>query len=103
MVKRIYEHHCQVCRERIEHQAGFYSEGAHIRPLGRPHAGDDHASNLLCLCPNHHTMLDYQCWGAKDDFSLIGITGRLEVDKSHQINIANLAYQRSLLPPSLCN
>jgi putative restriction endonuclease len=101
IVKKIYGHHCQVCRERIEHQAGFYSEGAHIRPLGRPHAGDDHISNLLCLCPNHHTMLDYQCWGAKDDFSLIGIAGRLEVDKSHQIDKTNLAYQRSLLPPSL--
>jgi putative restriction endonuclease len=29
-----------------------YSEAAHIRPLGRPHAGPDVLANVLSLCPN---------------------------------------------------
>ena len=36
----------------------FYSEAAHIKPLGQPHDGPDKASNMLVLCPNHHLQFD---------------------------------------------
>ncbi|MCX5892441.1 MAG: HNH endonuclease, partial [Deltaproteobacteria bacterium] len=31
----------------------------HIKPLGSPHDGPDVRENILCVCPNHHVMLDY--------------------------------------------
>lgn len=58
-VKRRHDYTCQVCGTRLEAAgAAGYAEGAHIRPLGRPHSGPDIASNVLCLCPNHHVLLD---------------------------------------------
>ena len=36
-VKSLHDHTCQVCATRLETRAGPYAEGAHIRPLGRPH------------------------------------------------------------------
>jgi predicted restriction endonuclease len=35
-----------------------YSEGHHLRPLGRPHDGPDVPANILVVCPNCHVMLD---------------------------------------------
>ena len=58
-IKRMHRHRCQVCGQRIKlPSGGFYSEAHHIKPLGRPHNGDDHIDNIMCVCPNHHAMLD---------------------------------------------
>jgi putative restriction endonuclease len=58
-VKAFYDDKCQICGLRIELEPGRgYSEGAHVRPLGKPHVGPDDPSNILCLCPNHHVLLD---------------------------------------------
>ena len=38
-VKKHHNHTCQICGSRIAIASGGYSEGAHIRPLGRPHDG----------------------------------------------------------------
>ena len=57
-VKKLYEDACQVCGVRLEIPGGAVSEGAHIRSLGRPHSGPDTVDNVLCLCPNHHTLFD---------------------------------------------
>ncbi len=95
-VKSIYNHECQVCGTAIPTKNGFYSEGAHIRPLGRPHNGDDSLSNLICLCPNHHVMLDKGSFAVQDDLSLAGaVEGFLTVSKRHNINLENVAYHRS--------
>ena len=59
-LKAIYGNHCQVCNTAIlGYEGRTFSEGAHVRPLGRPHLGGDTQDNLLCLCPNHHTQLDF--------------------------------------------
>ncbi|ADL44856.1 HNH endonuclease [Micromonospora aurantiaca (nom. illeg.)] len=58
-VKRLYDHRCQICGVRLATRDGYYSEAAHIRGLGKPHDGTDDLSNLLCLCPNHHTQFDF--------------------------------------------
>ncbi|MGH3370905.1 MAG: HNH endonuclease [Nocardioidaceae bacterium] len=47
-VRGVHDHTCQICGLRLESPAGGYSEGAHIRPLGRPHDGSDTADNVLC-------------------------------------------------------
>jgi len=60
-IKEMYDYTCQVCGIRISFNGVGYAEAAHIRPLGKPHNGKDLLSNILCLCPNHHVMLDK--WG----------------------------------------
>lgn len=57
-VKRLYQDHCQVCGLRLDIPGGSISEGAHIQALGKPHHGPDVPENVLCLCPNHHTLFD---------------------------------------------
>jgi predicted restriction endonuclease len=48
-----------MCGVRLQVGEGrFYSEAAHIRPLGKPYDGPDKASNMLVLCPNHHLQFD---------------------------------------------
>ena len=58
-LKRRYRFHCQICECRLELKAGFYCEAHHIRPLGQPHNGPDTECNIIIVCPNHHTLLDF--------------------------------------------
>lgn len=95
-IKKLYAHQCQVCGTAIRTKNGFYSEGAHIKPLGRPHDGDDSVDNLLCLCPNHHVMFDKGMFSVDDDFTFLGdAEGRLIVHPNHHINLENFKYHRS--------
>lgn len=93
-VKELYDYRCQVCDLRIEFNGIGYAEGAHIRPLGKPHNGKDLLSNLLCLCPNHHVMFDKGHFSINDDFSCVGTEGILTLVKNHQLDISNLRYHR---------
>jgi putative restriction endonuclease len=104
-IKRLYEYKCQVCGIRIETPGGFYSEGAHIRPLGTNHNGADSKSNLLCLCPNHHVMLDYGAIYIDENFDVFEREGnrkmgQLHVRSSHTIDKQNLVYQREIFDKS---
>lgn len=58
-VKEIYGGKCQVCGFTFEKQGSGkpYAEAAHLVALGD--GGADSLQNLLCLCPNHHKMLDH--------------------------------------------
>lgn len=93
-VKELYTYHCQICEIRIEGSAGPYAEAAHIRPLGRPHNGPDHIENLLCLCPNHHVLLDYGGVSIADDFRVLGEPYRLQVHPRHPLNPEHFSYHR---------
>ena len=94
-VKALYNHKCQVCGVAIPTKNGFYSEGAHIKPLGKPHNGDDSLANLLCLCPNHHVMFDKGSFSIFDNYDLLGVEyERLNVHPKHKIENANLNYHR---------
>lgn len=58
-VKRIHNFECQICRLTIVLPSGTrYAEAHHIQPLGYHH-GPDIGENIICVCPNHHAMLDY--------------------------------------------
>lgn len=51
---------CELCGHSIKLGNGKpYAEAHHIKPLGSPHNGPDIRSNILCVCPNHHVLLDY--------------------------------------------
>ena len=95
-VKEIYKHECQVCGIALPTKRGLYSEGAHIKPLGSPHNGDDSLANLICLCPNHHVMFDKGSFSVQQDLSLVGaVEGLLSVDHRHHIDMENFTYHRS--------
>jgi len=93
-VKLLHNHACQVCGVRLETPAGPYAEGAHIMPLGMPHSGPDTASNILCLCPNHHVLFDDGAVGVNDDFTLIGVPGRLRTVRRHPVAAEVLRHHR---------
>ena len=92
-VKKMYDYRCQICGIRLETVAGPYAEGAHLVPLGGPNGGGaDHASNLLCLCPNHHVLLDHGAIAFSDDWTVIdrfgASLGILNVSPEHELNVA---------------
>ena len=54
------KHKCQICGMTLTIKDGKpYAEAHHIKPLGNPHNGPDVRGNILCVCPNHHVLLDY--------------------------------------------
>lgn len=58
-LKRLYDNTCQICGTKLSigHDI-YYSEIHHIISLGRPYNGKDTLSNMICVCPNHHVLLD---------------------------------------------
>ena len=56
-LKRVHQDRCQICGTVLVIGEFSYSEGHHIKPLGKD--GPDVAGNILILCPNHHVLLDY--------------------------------------------
>ncbi len=76
-LKQIHNNRCQICGVSIDIGIATYSEGHHIRPLGR--RGPDIAGNILILCPNHHVQCDYG--GIRLDFSELRRDPRHLVEK----------------------
>ncbi|MFJ9839275.1 YDG/SRA domain-containing protein [Kitasatospora sp. NPDC101155] len=98
-VKQTHDFTCQVCGARLRTPTGAYAEAAHIRGLGQPHSGPDVAGNVLCLCPNHHTLFDFGTLTIADDLTITDhaagtAIGRLREAPDHQIDRAHLAYHR---------
>lgn len=101
-VKRAHGHHCQICGDRLTLHRGFYAEGAHIRPLGKPHNGPDEPGNLLCLCPNHHVLFDRGMITIQADLTTTDTAsgaslGRLRVTENHEISQDHLEYHRTFI------
>jgi hypothetical protein len=99
-VKKLYQDHCQVCGLRLDIPGGSISEGAHIRALGQPHHGPDTPENVLCLCPNHHTLFDEGGIYITDDLKVTDHLGQaigpLHRHPRHDIGAEYLAYHREL-------
>lgn len=56
ILKKLYNHTCQVCGKSFEKTYGAaYSETHHIIWLSR--GGVDHSNNLLVVCPDHHRII----------------------------------------------
>lgn len=98
-VKELHGYICQMCGEVIPIVGGAYAEGAHIRPLGRPHDGPDVESNVLCLCPNDHVRFEFGTYVVEDDMTItdrIGgrSVGSLRTLSGHDVDRSQLAYHR---------
>ena len=91
-VKIKYNYSCQICGLTINTTtlSRKYAEAAHIKPISDN--GDDKLNNIICLCPNHHTMLDFGAISINDDNTLIGIEGELKIN--HRLNKDNLKFHR---------
>ena len=96
-VKALHDYRCQICSTRLTTPRGAYAEGAHIKPLGRPHSGPDSPHNLLCLCPNCHVLFDELAIWIEEDLTLGGsVTGKLRTHDAHRLSADHLRYHRSL-------
>ena len=97
-VKGLYSHTCQICDQQLAMPVGHYAEGAHIRGLGRPHDGPDRAENILCLCPNHHVLLDKGALYIDDSMEVRSYDGQrigqLTTLDGHDIDLAYVRYHR---------
>lgn len=100
VIKKLYEHTCQVCDAQLEVPGGYYSEGAHIRALGKPHNGPDVPDNVLCLCPNDHALFDDGGIYITDDLKVHNYRdewlGPLTLRARHVISRDYLRYHRGL-------
>lgn len=100
-IKGLYDNSCQICGIRIETVAGAYSEGAHIVPLGGGAQGPDVDANVLCLCPNHHVMLDHGAIYIADDWTVVDrqgtAVGSLTRHPDHGLDIAYARRHRELM------
>lgn len=98
-VRTMYADACQICGTKVETKAGTYSEGAHIRPLGRPHHGPDTMNNILCLCPNHHAAFDKGGIYVEDNLTTHTASGQslgnLNVHPEHDLDLNNIRYHRT--------
>ncbi|MFL1022929.1 HNH endonuclease [Vibrio parahaemolyticus] len=71
---------CQICGFTFRLPNGKpYAEAHHLKPLSKEHNGPDIEGDLICVCPNHHAMLDY-C-SLKLDVSFIVKNSKHEITK----------------------
>ncbi|MFC6065179.1 YDG/SRA domain-containing protein [Streptomyces ochraceiscleroticus] len=101
-VKELYDNTCQICGTRlvISPTGGAYSEAAHIQAMGKPHNGPDKVWNVLCLCPNCHTLFDRGALQLTDDLDVIdGLTQKfvtaLRKAKTHAIKVECVRLHRA--------
>lgn len=89
-LKAKYGDCCQLCRNTLSCSDGAtYSEGHHVRPLGRDHNGEDVESNILILCPNCH---------ASCDLGFVRLDpAHIEWRGEHRVSGANLDYHNAHL------
>jgi predicted restriction endonuclease len=97
-LKTLYRNKCQICAQTFEIDKNkFYSEVHHYHPLEEN--GDDDKSNMIVVCPNHHTQFDYKIIViGLDGSSIINKNGKntpekITFHKSHIFNKKNIESQ----------
>lgn len=89
-VKYIHEYRCQICGLRLEiGENQYYAEAHHVKPLGNGHNGPDVVENVLCVCPNHHALLDLGAINI-DAHTIHNVEG-------HRINIDYILYHNTAI------
>ncbi len=97
-VKGVHKDTCQMCDVRLVVKGRGFSQGAHIRALGGVQSGPDITENVLCLCPNCHTLFDMGAILVEADRSLTyngEKIGNLRLDNRHEVGDEFLEYHRT--------
>ena len=99
-IKKKHDYRCQVCSESLPSPSGVYAEAAHIQPLGTPDDGPDIEQNLLCLCPNHHKLLDKGGIIVDDSWQVVrlpeeSVVGELRRSRKHALTQEYLSWHRA--------
>lgn len=84
----IYDSSCQICGIQGQSLLQICS----IKPLS--FGGEASLSNLLLLCPNHHSLLDRGLITINNDYTLMGTSGKLNLDETHEISLESLEWHR---------
>ncbi|HXR40179.1 MAG TPA: HNH endonuclease [Terracidiphilus sp.] len=101
---RVYEGECQLSGLKLKMPDGSFSvDCAHIRPLGRPHCGEDDVANMLSLSPTMHRLFDRGCVRIDpDSLAITMLYGNrlphlrhLLIRENHVIHKGNLSYHLS--------
>jgi hypothetical protein len=58
----------------------YYSEAAHIQPVGVPHGGPDTKANMIILCPEHHLQFDRGVLSLRQDGASLRIVSKITGD-----------------------
>jgi predicted restriction endonuclease len=98
-VKQVHNHTCQICGIRLAVKDQGYSQGAHIQALGGVQAGPDIPENVLCLCPNCHSLFDMGAILVQGDHSLMyngTEVGKLRLDDRHVVDDQYLKFHREI-------
>jgi putative restriction endonuclease len=93
-VKEVHGFRCQVCGVTLEVPGGRYAEAAHIRALGKPHFGPDTPDNLICLCPNDHTLFDRGAIWIDEEWRVQPLGTPLRDHQLNEIHVAHVRYHR---------
>lgn len=86
-LKHLYQNTCCFCGKQTIVGVGpdkFYSEAAHIKPVGKPHGGPDTKSNMIILCSEHHLQLDRGVLSLRKDAAQFRIVSKVPGDLLHQ-------------------
>lgn len=106
-LKKLYKHSCAFCGKktigRLEPLA-FYSEAAHIKPVGKPHNGSDTTNNMLILCAEHHLQFDRGLYSIKEEGGSYYVDSKIpecelhnqeiEFDESHELDSESIKWHR---------
>ncbi|MEV6876266.1 YDG/SRA domain-containing protein [Amycolatopsis sp. NPDC051128] len=98
-VKQVHNHTCQICNVRLVVKDQGYSQGAHIQALGGVQAGPDVPENVLCLCPNCHSLFDMGAILVQPDHALVyngKNIGKLRLDDRHYVDDKYLTFHREI-------
>ncbi len=87
-IKFNYDYKCQICGKSIKLKNGKYIEAHHIQPLGGHHEGPDIESNIIILCPNHHTEFDYGVIAINPESLTV-----IHMDKNNHFNDKELMFK----------
>jgi predicted restriction endonuclease len=98
-VKQRHKNACQICGKVVDIGGAAYSEGAHVRPLGKTHGGPDRSDNVLCLCPECHVLLDYGAVFITPGMEVFdrrhgAVVAPLRTHLDHELDPAHLTYHR---------
>jgi hypothetical protein len=89
-IKAEFKWRCQICGSSIQLTNDcYYAEAHHIQPLGSDYQGPDIRSNIIIVCPNHHTEFDYGVIAIDPNSGFI-----IHLDVNNLYHNSHPAYQR---------